>query len=266
MNTRDLATSPTAAPMRADAALHRFERLDASFLDWARAWRAEEAQFPALIAAPVLAQAGYPDAFPHLLMSACACADPARPLATLLAAENLAPTDWLLSPAVCYHAYARWAGRTVAACSGLVLTARGRCFRREAEFIPGRRQIEFEMREIILCGAPDWIAPLLAEAQNRVDTLASSAGLAGDWTAAEDPFFLPSAQGKALLQRIQETKTEYLVAQDGHAAPLAIASINRHAAFFGERFGIRLADGTPAHTACIAFGLDRWAAVARADF
>ena len=256
----------TAAPVRSDSSLARFERIDAAFLAWARDWQAEQVQFPALIDAAVLARAEYPAAFPHLLMSACACADPARPLATLLGADNLAPTGWQLSPAVCHHAYAGWAGETLAPDSGRVLTARGRCFRREAEFVPGRRQIEFEMREIILCGPPDWIAPFLAEARTRIEALGAAAGLQGAWSAAEDPFFLPAAQGKALLQRIKETKTEFLVATPGHAGPLAFASINRHGSFFGERFAIRLADGSPAHTACIAFGLDRWNAATRGGF
>ncbi len=256
----------TSAPVRTDAALARFERLDAALLAWAREWRAEQAQFPALIAAPVLARAEYPNAFPHLLLNACACADPDRPLASLLSADNLAPTDWLLSPAVCYHAYARWTGQTLPAATPRILTARGRCFRREAEFIPGRRQIEFEMREIILCGAPAELPPLLAEARARIEAFAATAGLAGRWDSAEDPFFLPAAQGKALLQRLHETKTEYLVSTPEHPAPLALASINRHGPFFGERFAIRLPDGAPAHTACIAFGLDRWAALARPDF
>lgn len=256
----------TSAPVRADADIARFERLDTALLAWARDWNAERVQFPALIASRVLAQAEYPAAFPHLLLTACACVDPARPLTALLSAENLAPTDWLLSPAVCHHAYARWSGRAVPGTGGLILTARGRCFRREAEFIPGRRQIEFEMREIILCGPPAWLAPLLAEARGRIEAFAAATGLAGRWDAAEDPFFLPAAQGKALLQRIQETKTEFLVTPAAEAGPLALASINRHGPFFGQRFAIRLADGSPAHTACIAFGLDRWAAVARADF
>ncbi len=257
------ANTITAAPVRSGAALRRFEAFDQALLDWADDWQAEQAQFPALIAGSVLNHAEYPSAFPHLLMSACACGDPARPLGDLLAAENLLPTDWLLSPAVCYHAYALWAGQILDTIPGRILTARGRCFRRETEFQPGRRQIEFEMREIILCGPPDWIEPFLIEARQRVESLAANLGFHGEWAGAEDPFFLPAAQGKALLQRIQETKTEFLVTTPDHTDPLALASINRHGAFFGERFDIRLADDKPAHTACIAFGLDRWHAAAR---
>ncbi len=245
--------APTAAPVRTGHELARFEAIDRQFVEWARAWGAVEAQFPALIARAVLAQAEYPQAFPHLLMSACTCVDPVLPEATLLEAPNLAPSGWLLSPAVCYHAYTQWEGQTLT--GPQVLTARGRCFRREAEFVPGRRQLEFEMREIVLCGAPEWIETRVAEARGRIEALAGAAGFTGVWETAEDPFFLPTAQGKAFIQRLQETKKEYVVRQP---APLAVASINRHGAFFGDRFHIRLAGGEPAQTACIAFGLDRW--------
>lgn len=248
---------PPAAPIRSDGELARFETIDRRFLEWAREWGAEEVQFPVLIARTILERAEYPAAFPHLLLSACACIDPAQPLAGLLEAANLAPSGWLLSPAVCHHAYPRWQDAVID--QPRLLTARGRCFRREAEFVPGRRQLEFEMREIVLCGPPAWIDGLVASARQRIGEIAAALGFSGGWEAAEDPFFLPAAQGKALLQRLQETKQEFVVRR---TAPLAVASINRHGAFFGDRFHITLAAGGPAHTACIAFGLDRWAAAA----
>ena len=83
-------------------------------------------------------------------------------------------------------------------------------------------------------------------------------GVEATWEVASDPFFLPTARGKAFVQRLQETKQEFVVR---NPEPLAIASINRHGTFFGERFHIGLAAGGAAHTACIAFGLDRWAGV-----
>ena len=59
------------------------------------------------------------------------------------------------------------------------------------------------------------------------------------------------------MQRLMETKKELV--WDG-PEPVAIASINRHGTFFGERFAILQPDKTPVHTACVAFGLDRCAA------
>src|SRR5687768_412833 len=175
-----------AAPVRMGAAVAAFEALDQRFVRWAREWGAEEAQFPALIARATLERAEYTQAFPHLLMSACSCVDPAQPLARLLTRENLTPSGWLLSPAVCYHVYPQWEHMILD--TPRILTARGRCFRHEAEFVPSRRQIEFEMREIVLCGASAWIDARAAEARRRIDAIAEAVRLVGTWETASDPF------------------------------------------------------------------------------
>ena len=234
--------------------MERFERIDGAFLGVARSHGAAEFQFPSLIDRALLERAEYPKAFPHLLMMACACSDPAHE--PPFAPGNLAPQDWYLSPAVCYHAYAHFQGQVLA--EPRVLTARGRCYRREDHFQPGRRQLEFEMREIILIGDPGWLEEKAAQIQRDVDRFTAGQNLPTHWETAEDPFFLPTAKGKALMQRLMETKKELICERGGK---LAIGSINRHGTFFGERFAIGLGDGSPAHTACIALGLDRWAEV-----
>src|SRR5262249_39696562 len=157
-----------------------------------------------------------------LLMAAAMANDPARPFAD----GNVQLADFFLSPAVCYHAYAQLAGCTLG--GGVTLTARGYCFRNEnaADLEVGRRQIEFEMRELILIGEAKWIEDRLAALQLGVETLARNCGLEGQWQPANDPFFLPQANGKAHMQRLLGTKIE-LCLRDG----LAVASINRHRTF-----------------------------------
>jgi hypothetical protein len=240
----------SATLTRNGAALAAFEKLDAQLRAWALAQGSDEHQFSVLIDARTLRRAEYPEAFPHLLMSTATATDPLRPLDD----ANLTMADWFLSPAVCYHAYASLEGREVA--PGVMLTARGHCFRHEeaADLAPGRRQVEFQMRELVLVGEAPWIEERLAVLQQGVDALASACGLVGTWCPANDPFFLPRARGKAQMQRLLGTKIELCLA-DG----LAIASINRHGTFFGERFHIRTAIDQPARSACVAFGLDRWA-------
>ena len=161
--------------------------------------------------------------------------------------------DWCLSPAVCYHAFADLAGRVIE--DPVILTARGRCFRAERDTAPGTRQIEFEMREIVLVGPIDWIDASADAARLAIQATAVQMGLSGDWQAAEDPFFLPAAAGRAMMQRLLKVKLEY---QSPRAGGLALASVNRHGVFFGQRFGILTGTGDPVHTACIAIGLDRW--------
>jgi hypothetical protein len=204
-----------------------------------------------LIPAETLRRAEYPEAFPHLLMAPVVAADSAAPFLE----PNVRLADWFLSPAVCYHAYAALEGCVLE--EGRLFTARGSCFRHEEpeELAPGRRQVEFEMRELILVGRLEWIEQRLAVLQPGVDLLARQCGFDATWQPANDPFFLPRARGKAHMQRLRGTKIE-LCLPDG----LAIASINRHGDFFGQRFEIQTPGGALAHSACVAFGLDRWAA------
>jgi hypothetical protein len=249
---------PTAAPLRDSAAISRFEQIDREFLQLARGHDARELQFPTLISKTLLERAEYPEAFPHLLMIACACHDPAHE--SLFVPDNLAPQEWYLSPAICYHAYALYHRQILA--DPQIVTARGRCYRREAAFEFGRRQLEFEMREIVLLGEAEWLNEKIALIRADIDRVADRYVLPVHWETAEDPFFLPTAKGKALMQRLMETKKELV--WDG-PEPVAIASINRHGTFFGERFVIRRPDEAPIHTACVAFGLDRWAALQNPD-
>lgn len=237
--------------MRTDSAVSRkprtdveqttFDAVDAEVERIARALGARGMHYAALISRASLERAGYMESFPHLLMSASRLDETVTP--------------WCLSPAVCYHVYDQLAGTTLP--EPLTLTARGVCFRGEQHTSPGIRQIEFEMREIVFLGPAEWVVSQARTAVSRVGMLATRLGLRGEWHPAEDPFFLPAAAGKALMQRLLGVKEEYRCGPDG----LALASVNRHGPFFGERFTIRTGvDETPVHTACVAIGLDRWCA------
>jgi seryl-tRNA synthetase len=221
----------------------------------ATSFGAREVQYPVLISREALERAEYQQAFPHLLMSVCrpGSSEPGQPTGS----DALGPDNhgaWCLSPAVCYHTYAQLAGQELNAPT--VVTARGRCFRAERETTPGVRQIEFEMRELVCLGPADRIETFANAVQSAVETVAIDLGLPGRWETAEDPFFLPAASGKALLQRLLKLKVEYQWPGPGG---LALASVNRHGTFFGQRFNITTPDGRPAHSACVAVGLDRWA-------
>jgi seryl-tRNA synthetase len=247
---------PQSAPVRDALAMAAFARIDSAIQRVAAELGAEEMQYPTLISREALVKAGYPAAFPHLLMLAAPLRDPQLQGETQLAATNLASPGFCLSPAVCYHVYASFAGRRLG--EPRAITAGGRCFRNEAGVQPGRRQIEFEMREIVLLGPAEWVRATAGAARERLEQLARQLGMSGEWRPAEDPFFLPRARGQALIQRLKQTKLEYCLADDPEG--LALASINFHDDFFGRRFDIRDADGQQfLHSACVAAGLDRWA-------
>jgi hypothetical protein len=226
----------TGRNARTDLEQANLDTIDAE-VEWiARELGARGMHYPVLISRDSLARAGYHESFPHLLMSARAMSG---------------DTPWCLSPAVCYHVYEQLAERMLV--QPQIVTARGACFRAEQETTAGIRQIEFEMREIVWLGAADWVNAQLGVAVKRLTALARRLGVDGTWEPAEDPFFLPAAAGKALMQRMLGVKEEF------RSQDVALASINRHGTFFGERFSI-YSHGAPIHTACIAVGLDRWSA------
>ena len=115
----------------------------------------------------------------------------------------------------------------------------------------------FHQREIVRIGEPEAVAAwrdALARPRGRRCCAASgstptstspptrsSAAAAGCWPPA-------SAQ--------QALKFEILV-QIAGPEPTAVASFNYHQDHFAEAFGIELADGGVAHTACLGFGLER---------
>jgi seryl-tRNA synthetase len=233
-----------SSPARCTNDQTALDRIDGLVRRLAVSMGADEMQYPALIAREILEQAEYTQAFPHLLMSVRG-----RHLD-----EREEGARWCLSPAVCYHTYAQLADRVLA--DPCVVTARGRCFRAEAECEAGVRQVEFNMREIVLLGAPAWIDESAEQGRVAIEAMATEVGLGGKWVVGEDPFFLPAAAGKALMQRLLKVKLEY---QWPEAGGLALASINRHGTFFGQRFRIAMPDGAPVHTMCLAVGLDRWA-------
>jgi hypothetical protein len=54
-----------------------------------------------------------------------------------------------------------------------------------------------------------------------------------------------------------DLKHELVVAVSSDNDEIALMSANEHGVHFSSAFGIELADGTPAETACVGFGLER---------
>ena len=239
------------------------DRLDGRFLALAARWRAEELRFPTFIAAAELERIDWFRSFPHLAtfpvsldaaeanLDRFTGGDPVGPDGSVRLA-GLAPVRDVLTPAACYHLYAHHRGASFDRPRWFTTTAT--CFRREDHYEPLERQWSFTMREIVCMGTAGEAAAFLDEAAALVDDLAAALGLELSWDLATDPFFRPSQNRQYLMQRIDPTKHE-LVFDDR----LAIASRNLHHDHFGRAFSIER-DGSPVHTACLAFGIERWLA------
>jgi seryl-tRNA synthetase len=229
------------------------EQLDTALTIIAAAWDAEPERHPATLPASLLLTAGYLRSFPHQATFTAGiepaaldqfAADPGqdpRPV--------LGPATEVLTPAACYHLYPGRTGQDLS--RPLYLTTVNTCYRREAEYVPLRRQWSFTMREIVCLGTAPAAAAFAAKAHAAVDRLRELTGLPADWQQATDPFFRPEQSPAYMLQKLSPVKQELCYGD------LAIASVNQHHEHFGEAFGIT-AEGGPAHSACVAFGIERW--------
>jgi len=83
-----------------------------------------------------------------------------------------------------------------------------------------------------------------------------SIGLDVQLEVATDPFFGRSGRMLAASQREQQLKFEVLTRIAG-PEPTAVASFNYHQEHFSSAYGLQMAGGGAAHTACLGFGLER---------
>jgi seryl-tRNA synthetase len=230
--------------------------LDRTFRGWAAEAGAVEISAPPLYPVTDLEKFDVYQNFPHLALVAGPLELTSRegkPVDGRFGPTDLVDGRYGLPHATCYGAYLYHEGGVVD--GDTVVTLVNRCFRNEDHFGGLRRLVSFQMREIVAIGTFEHTQDLIACHTGRIADFGAALGLSLDQVAATDPFFAKDG-GRALLQRLQPVKYEFQ--HDG----LAIASVNTHRNFFGERCDIRLRDGGEhAYTSCVAFGLERWLAV-----
>lgn len=213
--------------------------VDSKFLEFAIQAGAQELPVPRFISRSVLERAGYFESFPASIVE-----------------ES---DGGCMPPAACYHCYAKLAGTSLHEPGAWTCIAR--CHRNEDKEEPGRLRA-FAMREIVLVGSAAWVREQRQEWMDRILAFAQSLHLVVQLDAATDSFFAGgAARGRKLVQQIKGLKFELRAQMDANGTPLAISSFNLHETFFSRRFEFRLADGSDAHSGCVAFGLERWALV-----
>jgi seryl-tRNA synthetase len=224
----------------------------------------EQLRFPPVMPRHDLETVGYLKSFPHLAGSIFAFAgsesDAAEQYERASGHEDWSEfqemTDLVLTPAACYPVYPAIAARGPLASGGLTVDAGGSyVFRHEPSGDPARLQM-FHQREMVRIGEPDVVHAWRDSWRERALELLGGVGLEVALDVATDPFFGRSGRMLAASQREQQLKFEVL-SQIAGPEPTALASFNYHQEHFSSAYGIRLADGAEAHTACLGFGLER---------
>jgi seryl-tRNA synthetase len=249
--------------LRGDA-LRLYRWLDDALRLLAMRQPADEWEVPPAIAFATLSHADYFASFPQWLTATAHLGASDAVLEQVANADDpadaavsaLQPCATALQPAVCYHVYAALHGQTLTAPHTCTLS--GTCWRHEVgRFAPLERGWAFKMREIVCVGGPGDVAELRSRGIEEATSLAHRLGLRHELVQATDPFFAPTARGRALLQRVRALKHELMLPL-GNGRTVAAASFNDHAQFFGEAFNIKDADGALAASGCSAFGIERW--------
>jgi seryl-tRNA synthetase len=239
-------------------------RFDALVTRTAASDGAEPLRFPPVIPRRQLELTGYLKSFPHLAgtvfafegTEAEAVHQHERASRHEDWSEHQKMTDVVLVPAVCYPVYPAVAARGPLPPGGVTIDPGGSyVFRHEPSGDPARLQM-FHMRELVRIGEPETVAAWRDSWRDRSLELLRGIGLDARFDVAADPFFGRSGRMLAASQRQQELKFEILV-QIAGPEPTAVASFNYHQDHFSSTYGIELADGGAAHTACLGFGHER---------
>lgn len=225
---------------------------------------AEVLRFPPVMSRALLEKSGYLKSFPHLLGCVSSMTGSEAKIRALVEGrtagqdwvDGLAATDLVLTPAACYQVYPIIAARGDVPGSGVIVDVESYCFRREASAELGRMQA-FRMREYVCIGAPETALAFRETWKARAEGLATQLGVPFSLLPASDPFFGRAGRMMAVNQVEQALKFELLIPVNSEETPTACMSFNYHQDHFGSTWGLRTDDGSVAHTACAAFGLDR---------
>jgi len=235
--------------------------IDQMIVRVAREIGATEYATPHLVPAELLDRVKYASSFPqHLLL----CHSVAYDLDELDAFARGGRSDrgqlrnagFALAPAACMILYPMLEGRSLD--GALRCTLVGHCARFEGPrpHAP-ERLTAFRMREIVVVGTRAQAEAFRAQSLEFLTGLVDALKLPARLVAATDPFFGRAGASLATLQRNMGVKHE-LEATDADGNTLAVSSANLHGERFGSMFGIRDEEGNVAHSACLAFGLERW--------
>jgi seryl-tRNA synthetase len=225
--------------------------LDRRFVAWADEIGAVSMLYPTLMPVSELEPLDYFRNFPHLAVAASGVR--AERLETgfgqdtaameAIPGADLADARYVLPSAACYNVYVHLKDEVLD--GPRYVTTVANCYRNENEYTELQRLWSFTMREIVCLGPAEAV-------QDHLLALAERLGLDLAVAAATDPFYQPGSS-VAVMQKLFPQKEELQ-----YKGELAIASVNFHRNFFGERCRIRTRDGEPVFTGCVAFGIERW--------
>lgn len=231
---------------------------------------AKEYRYPTLIPTQTLADCGYFESFPHMIMFVTRLhndVDTYHEFAdSYQAQKNIGAyalnycqnLDYCLPPTMCYHTYHQHRGKQFENGETLVITSRGKSFRYEGNYHHSLERLwDFTIREIVFLGNEEFVLECRQKFMQASFALMEELNLTGHAEVANDPFFTGlNALSKMLNQRIMEMKYELRLKLDENHT-IAVGSFNFHDQFFGKGFNMTQDTGSWLKSGCVGFGLER---------
>ncbi|MBS5842956.1 MAG: hypothetical protein KIC77_05680 [Clostridiales bacterium] len=225
---------------------------DTAFFAWAKKDGAKEYFYPDFYTVSDLDNCDYIKQFHgHCMFTGTTTND-------LFDIKNLRFSKYINNPAICMHCYIQHRNTVINEEKPIVITAKGRCKRNERNgFISLERMLDFTMREIVFIGTKDFVLFKRQEYIERAKSLLETLHLEGNISLSNDPFFKKEDNIKAEFQRKFKLKYELNLKNYDNGHSVAVGSFNYHNYNFTKAYNIKMTNGNLAHTACIAFGLER---------
>ncbi len=229
---------------------------------WGAQLEATEIQFPPIVNRTTFEQTNYMQSFPDLMGVVNVFTGDNRDHAELCRRSEsgkdwgdlLEPAEVFLASAACHPVYPLCTGSLPP--QGRYFDVQSFCFRHEPSTDPARMQ-SFQMHEIVFVGNPEQAQEHRDTGLDHGVTILRRLGLDMDVVAANDPFFGRLGTAMASNQKDEMLKLEGTTPIGSPDHPVAIISGNCHRDHFGDPFAIHTSDGETAHSACVAFGIDR---------
>lgn len=234
---------------------------------WAVELDATRFRFPPILSRSTFAHTNYLESFPDLMGSVHVFDGGDAEHKELLGRVEsggdwpalLEPADVVLASAACHAVYPLCTGTVPG--EGRYFDVICDCFRHEPSTQATRMQ-SFVMHEVVYVGTTEGAWEHREAGLSRGLSMLAGLGLEMSSEPASDPFFGRVGALLAAGQIDEELKIEGVtvipdVNGPGEDGKTAIMSANCHRDHFGRAFSIETAHGDCAHSACVAFGIDR---------
>lgn len=217
---------------------------------------------PPVLPRSIVEKCGHFQSFPQQLGCLCSFTGGTTEHAALLGAvdagESLLPhleiSDVVMAPAACYYVYPYLTGTLPVA--GKTTDIENWCYRHEPSLNPMRMR-SFRMREFVYAGTPEQALSFRDAWIERAQEFLGTLGLHPTAIPASDSLFGNEEPLGQNAPCVSPRKFELLIPIVSSEYPTAVVSSNYHEDHFGRLFDIHSADGALAHTACVAFGMER---------